>query len=74
MEYLKYSPSLSNNWSRAQNYVFKHTPWAANRVVDSLTTSQLQSKLWLGTEINNLDIKFNNGDSQVKKLIVHHRL
>jgi hypothetical protein len=60
MEYLKYTPSLSNNWSRAQNYVFKHTPWAANRVVDSLTTSQLQSKLWLGTEINNLDIKFNN--------------
>ena len=60
MEYLKYSPSLSNNWSRAQNHVFKHTPWAINRIVDSFTTSQLQSKLWLGTEINNLDIKFKN--------------
>ena len=60
MEYLKYNPSLSNNWSRAQNHVFKHTPWSVNRIVDSMTTSQLQSKLWLGTEIDNLNTKFDN--------------
>ena len=60
MEYLKYNPQLSNNWSRAQNYASKHiTPWVVNRILDSMTTSQLQSKLWLGTEIDNLNIKFN---------------
>ena len=61
MEYLKYNPQLSNNWSRAQNYASKHiSPWIVNRILDSMTTSQLQSKLWLGTEIDNLNIKFNN--------------
>ena len=61
MEYLKYNPQLSNNWSRAQHHVFEeNTSWRARRIVDSMTTSQIQSKLWLGTEIDNLDIKFNN--------------
>jgi len=60
MDYIKYTPELSNNWSRAQQHISKHTPSLIQRVASSMTTSQLQSKFWLGAEIKNLNIQFNN--------------
>jgi hypothetical protein len=51
MEYIKYTPELSNNWSRALSGVAKQKPWAMQRVEHSMTASQLESKLWLGTEL-----------------------
>ncbi len=51
MEYLKYYPELSNNWSRALSSVAKRNTWAAKRVEQSMTSSQLESKLWLSSEL-----------------------
>ena len=51
MEYLKYTPDLSNNWSRAVSGVAKEYPWLSQRVEHSMTSSQLESKLWLSTEL-----------------------
>lgn len=51
MEYLKYYPELSNNWSRSVSSVAKRNSWLAQRVEHSMTSSQLESKLWLSSEL-----------------------
>ena len=51
MEYLKYYPALSNNWARAQSSIAKQKPWLVKRVEHSMTMSQLESKLWLSSEL-----------------------
>ena len=60
VEYIKYTPELSNNWSRAWSETQKQRPWQSRRLLDSSTTSQLQGKLWLVNELQKLDLKFSN--------------
>ena len=58
VEYIKYTPELSNNWSRAWTETQKQRPWQFKRLTNSSTTSQLQGKLWLINELQKLDLKF----------------
>ena len=58
VKYIKYTPELSNNWSRAWSETQKQRPWQSKRLLDSATTSQLQGKLWLINELQKLDLKF----------------
>ena len=60
VEYIKYTPELSGNWSRAWSETQKQRPWQSRRLLDSATTSQLQGKLWLVNELEKLDLKFSN--------------
>ena len=58
VKYIKYTPELSNNWSRAWTETQKQRPWQFKRLTSSSTTSQLQGKLWLINELQKLDLKF----------------
>jgi len=58
VKYIKYTPELSNNWSRAWSETQKQRPWQFKRLTNSSTTSQLQGKLWLVNELQKLDLKF----------------
>lgn len=60
VEYIKYTPELSNNWSRAWSETQKQRPWQLQRLLDSSTASQVQSKIWLVNELQKLDLKFSN--------------
>lgn len=60
MNYIKYTAATSNNWMRAITFVQKEKPWLNRRVVDSLTESQVESKMWLGTELQKIKSEFNN--------------
>ncbi len=53
VEYIKYTPEVANNWSRAYIETHRERPWAFNRLVDATTTSQLESKFWLCEELIN---------------------
>ncbi len=59
VEYIKFTPEMSNNWSRSWAETQKQRPWAFNRLLDASTNSQLQSKLWIVNELINLNIKPN---------------
>jgi hypothetical protein len=59
VEHIKFTPEMSNNWSRSWAETEKQRPWAFNRLLDASTTSQLQSKLWIVNELINLNIKPN---------------
>ena len=58
VKYIKYTPELSNNRSRAWTETQKQRPWQFKRLTSSSTTSQLQGKLWLINELQKLDLKF----------------
>ena len=60
VEYLKFTPEMSNNWFRTWSETQKQRPWAFRRLLDSSTESQMESKLWLTTELINADIKPKN--------------
>ena len=60
MDYIRYTLDTANNWSRAQVEVARQRPWAIDRVKNSMTASQLESKLYLGTELKKVGIGFNN--------------
>jgi hypothetical protein len=45
---------------RSLNYVHKEKPHLFQRVLDSFTESQLESKLWLNNELNKIQNEFNN--------------
>jgi len=60
VEYLKYTPEISNNWSRAWHETQKQRPWAMNRIINAYTESQMESKLWLITELMSVDISSKN--------------
>ena len=51
MDYLKYTPEISNNWSRAYYDTLRDKPYVGKRLADSMTVSQTQSKLWVGEEL-----------------------
>lgn len=51
MDYIKYTPEISNNWSRAYYDTLRDKPYVGKRLADSMTVSQTQSKLWLGEEL-----------------------
>ena len=58
VDYIKYTPETANNWSRAWSETKTQRPWAFRRLLDSSTTSQMQSKLWIATELNKLNLKY----------------
>lgn len=58
VDYIKYTPETANNWSRAWSETNTQKPWAFNRILDSSTTSQMQSKLWIAVELNKLKLKY----------------
>ena len=60
VDYIKYTPETANNWSRTINWVAKHQPWMSKRIVDSSTISQMQSKLWLITELSKFKNEIND--------------
>jgi len=60
MDYIKLTPKISHDWSRGTHYVTKEIPWAAERVKFSMNHSQLQSKLWLGSELKKIGDSFNS--------------
>ncbi len=60
MDYIKFLPHTSNNWMRALSYTHKEKPHLFQRVLDSFTMSQLESKLWLKDELNKIQNEFNN--------------
>lgn len=60
MDYIKYTPATANNWSRAQAEVATQRPWAIDRIKNSMTTSQMESKLYLGTELQKIGVRFKN--------------
>ena len=60
VEYLKFTPEMSNNWFRTWTETQKQRPWAYKRLLDASTQSQMESKLWLATELININIKPKN--------------
>ena len=60
MEHLKFTPELANDWKNALNSTETSMPYVFKRVMDSLNSSQLQSKLWLIEELNRIEIKATN--------------
>ena len=60
VKYIKYTPELSNNWSRAWSETYKQRPWQTRRLLDSSTASQVQSKIWLVSELQKQNLKFKN--------------
>jgi hypothetical protein len=58
VSYIKYTSDVANNWSRAWSETEKQRPWAYQRLLDSSTKSQLQSKLWLTDELKKLNLHF----------------
>jgi len=60
VNYIKYTPYNSNNWMRSLIYVHKEKPYLFQRVIDSFTESQIESKLWLNEELNKIQSEFNN--------------
>tara|TARA_Y100000817_G_C16723466_1_gene484686 strand:+ start:85 stop:765 length:681 start_codon:yes stop_codon:yes gene_type:complete len=55
VNYIKYTPEMANNWSRAYIETHRERPWAFQRLVDASTTSQLESKFWLTEELSNVN-------------------
>jgi hypothetical protein len=60
MDYIKLTPKISDDWSRGNHYVTKEIPWAAERVRISMNSVQLESKLWLGSELKKISDSFNS--------------
>ena len=60
VEYLKFTPEISNNWSRTWHQTQKQRPWAFKRLLDASTETQMESKLWLTTELMSVDISSKN--------------
>ena len=60
VDYIKYTPDMTNNWTAAHKECQNERPWAFTRLMDSFTSSQLEGKLWLGNEIQKLDVKPTN--------------
>jgi hypothetical protein len=58
VNYIKYTPEVANNWSRTWSETQKQLPWAFQRLLDSSTKSQLQSKMWLIEELEKLNLYY----------------
>ena len=57
VNYLKFTPEMSNNWFRSLHETEKQRPWAFNRIMNASTESQMESKLWLASKIQGLGTK-----------------
>ena len=57
---LRYTPEMSNNWSRAWYSVALDKPYMIRRLLDSMTTSQMESKLWLASELQKVNTELKN--------------
>ena len=57
VDYIPYTSDTANNWQRAMLQCQKERPWAYGRLIESMNSSQLEGKLWLGTEMKRLDIQ-----------------
>ena len=60
MDYIKLTPEISHEWSKGTYYVTKEMPWALERVRISMSSIQLESKLWLGSELKKIGNSFNS--------------
>ena len=47
VSYIRYTPAVANDWKQAAADVKKDYPHQFRRILDSSTSSQLQSKLWI---------------------------
>ena len=59
VSYIRYTPAVANDWKQAAADVKKDYPHQFRRTLDSSTSSQLQSKLWLVEELFNLHLQRN---------------
>jgi len=57
VDYIPYTSDTANNWVRAMLQCQKERPWAYGRLIESMNSSQLEGKLWLGAEMKRLDIQ-----------------
>ena len=60
MDYIKFTPEAIANFSRTYHSVNKERPWAFSRLTNSLTISQIQSKIWLKEELSKIQVGFDN--------------
>ena len=62
VEYIKFTPDVAKDWKSAQSLVLKDDDFKQYqaRIRDACTASQLESKLWLVTELVYLNINFTN--------------
>ena len=60
MDYIKFTPYNSHEFSRTMSYIHKEKPYLFNRVVTSFSQSQVESKLWLNEELGKIKNEFNN--------------
>ena len=56
VDFIKLYPEVVNNWARAWSETERERPWAYKRVQDSMTISQMEGKLWLVSEMENLNL------------------
>ena len=57
VSYIRYTPAVANDWKQAAADVKKDYPHQFRRTLDSSTSSQLQSKLWLVEELLTLHLQ-----------------
>jgi hypothetical protein len=60
VDFIKLTPEMCSNWSRAFMQVQKQYPWMLKRLVDATTISQTESKLWLISELQQFKEEINN--------------
>lgn len=60
MDYIKFTAETSNNWSRAFTETFKQKPYTMTRLSASMTSSQVQSKIWMGEELSKIGSQWKN--------------
>ena len=60
VDFIKLYPEVVNNWARAWSETERERPWAYKRVQDSMTISQMEGKLWLVSEMENLNLSCQN--------------
>lgn len=60
MDCIKFTPAASNNWMRTMSFVHREKPWLYQRIIDSFTESQLESKIWLCEELTKIKPKVDN--------------
>ncbi len=58
VDHIKFTTEIAEDWKSALSFVdTEENKHCKKRIRDASTSSQLQSKLWLVSEIANLDIK-----------------
>ena len=47
VDYIKYKTYTSNNWFNAVKEIQKNRPWISKRITESMTASQVETKMWI---------------------------